>query len=456
MSETLDLSVLGTGSVIAPAGHGKTYSIGKTAHDHPELRILALTHTNAGVAALKRHSQNGSRSFRVETISSFCLRIARAFPGRAGWDESTFDLSLIVPAALRALSSPTVLSVVASGFDLIIVDEYQDCSPGQAAIIDSLAALVQTVIVGDPLQAIYDFGADGAIKWTGETSVFPQVGELTTPHRWRATNPALGEWLRDTRSRLLTGQNPDVKAAGCPVILDRKASDVMQRKLHKYLTPGVTTAIITPDSRNTHALSTVARSYGGRLRVAEAADFNTVRHVTKKIDDATNRAEILVILIDFLASVQTRIKTSVVNTLRGHLKSTGTVGRSRNVIVTTANQYLMDGELASALTFVQKLIEVGDAIYRPDSQSLLVRAIASQVSDPDRSLEECAQNLIDTMHHRTSWVPKGNIVGTTLRLKGLEFDRVVIMDPVSIHDQKHLYVALTRPSRELILVFNEN
>lgn len=230
----------------------------------------------------------------------------------------------------------------------------------------------------------------------------------------------------------------------------------MQRQLHKYLTPGVTTAIITPDSRNTHALSTVARSYGGRLRVAEAADFNTVRHVTKKIDDATNRAEILVILIDFLASVQTRIKTSVVNTLQGHLISTGTVGRSRNVIVTTANQYLMDGELASALTFVQKLIEVGDAIYRPDSQSLLVRAIASQVSDPDRSLEECAQNLIDTMHHRTSWVPKGNIVGTTLRLKGLEFDRVVIMDPVSIHDQKHLYVALTRPSRELILVFNEN
>lgn len=456
MSETLDLSVLGTGSVIAPAGHGKTYSIGKTAHDHPELRILALTHTNAGVAALKRHSQNGSRSFRVETISSFCLRIARAFPGRAGWDENAFDLSSIIPAALRALSSPTVLSVVALGFDLIIVDEYQDCSPSQAAVIDSLAILVQTVVVGDPLQAIYDFGADGVKEWTGETPAFPLVGELTTPHRWRTSNPALGEWLQDTRSRLLRGQNPDVKAVGCPVTLDWKPSDVMQRKLHRYLTPGISTAIISPDPRKTHALSTVARAYGGRLRVAETADFNTVREVTKKIDDATNRAEILIILINFFASVQTKIKTSVVNTLQRHLRSTGTVGHSQNVIVTTANQYLMDGAPASALTFIRRIIEAGDAIYRPDSQSLLVRSVESQVLDPNRSLEECAQNLIEAMHHRTSWVPKGNIVGTTLRLKGLEFDRVVIMDPVSIHDHKHLYVALTRPSRELILVFPEN
>lgn len=456
MSETLDLSVLGTGSVIAPAGHGKTYSIGKTAHDHPELRILALTHTNAGVAALKRHSQKGSQSFRVETISSFCLRIARAFPGRAGWDENAFDLSTIVPAALRALSSPTVLSVVALSFDLIIVDEYQDCSLSQAAIIDSLAAVVQTVIVGDPLQAIYDFGAEGIMEWTGESPIFPQVGELTTPHRWKMTNPALGEWLQDTRARLMRGQNPDVKAPGCPVVVDRKMADEMQRKLHRYLTPGNTTAIISPDPRNIQALSTVARAYGGRLKVAEAADFSAVRNVTKRIDEETNRAEILIILIDFLASLQTKIKTSVVNTLQRNLRSTGTGGQSQNAISISARQFLADGAPDSALEFIRRLVEAGDATYRPAPQSLLTRSFESQISDPTRSLEECAHNLIEAMHHRTSWVPKGNIIGTTLRLKGLEFDRVLIMNPASIQDRKHLYVALTRPSRELILVIPED
>lgn len=115
----------------------------------------------------------------------------------------------------------------------------------------------------------------------------------------------------------------------------------------------------------------------------------------------------------------------------------------------------INSKLALRCSF-RRLVEAGDATYRPAAQSLLTRSFESQISDPTRSLEECAHNLIEAMHHRTSWVPEGNIIGTTLRLKGLEFDRVLIMNPASIQDRKHLYVALTRPSRELILVIPED
>lgn len=456
MSETLDLALLGTGSVVAPAGHGKTYSIGKTAHDHPELRILALTHTNAGVAALKRHSRSGIRSFRVETIASFSLRIARAFPARAGWDEEAFDLKLIHPAALQALTSPTVLAVVAAGFDLIIVDEYQDCSQIQAAIIDSLATLIPTVVVGDPLQAIYDFGADGALAWNGETSILPKQGELTVPHRWKTSNPALGEWLQYARFCLEKGYKPDISTNNPPLTKVWSPADGIQRGLHRFLTADTTTAIISPDSRNTNALSMVARAYRGRVRVAETTDFRDVRESARKIDEAKSRADVLSILIDFVAVTQTKTKTSVVNTLQKNLKSKGAASHSLNPTVTAAKQYLSDGRTSSALAFIRKLIEGGADKFRPETQSLLLRSLAVQDSDPNRTLEECAQELIEGLHHRSSWVPSGNIVGTTLRLKGLEFDKVVIVDPASIPNNKHLYVALTRPSRELVLVFPES
>jgi DNA helicase-2/ATP-dependent DNA helicase PcrA len=42
-------------------------------------------------------------------------------------------------------------------------------------------------------------------------------------------------------------------------------------------------------------------------------------------------------------------------------------------------------------------------------------------------------------------------VSTTLRVKGLEFDHTVVLDPAAL-DMKNLYVAMTRGSTSLTIV----
>jgi len=49
---------------------------------------------------------------------------------------------------------------------------------------------------------------------------------------------------------------------------------------------------------------------------------------------------------------------------------------------------------------------------------------------------------------------KGKCIGTTLLIKGLEFDAVAILNAHKFSDPKNLYVALTRASRRLIVFTN--
>lgn len=453
MAEELDLSVIGSGSVIAPAGHGKTYSIGKTARDHPELRILALTHTHAGVAALRRQGpQSNQRAFRVETIASFALRIARAFPKLADWDESeTFNVDAIQPSALQALSSSTVLGLVASAFDLIIVDEYQDCSPIQASIIDKLVPLVTTVVVGDPLQSIYDFDRGGSLEWTGSSRLLPQIEHLSTPHRWKHTNPALGEWLKHTRSLLEKGQWPVIERDS-PIQAHDLEGEASRGNLYKYLHGPETKTIILPNAANPHALTSIAQSHRGLIRIAEKSDFNDVRVAAATIDSAATRKEVLIILIKFIASTKTKVRTSVIQNLQKNLQIDGKGSRSNHSAVIAAKKYLADGQGDSAVLFIRELLDGGQYTYRPDAQRLMLQAFLVRDSHPEKNLETCVKDLVERLHHKGSWRSTGTVVGTTLRLKGLEFDHAILVDPYSITSPKHLYVALTRGSKQLILL----
>jgi DNA helicase-2/ATP-dependent DNA helicase PcrA len=51
---------------------------------------------------------------------------------------------------------------------------------------------------------------------------------------------------------------------------------------------------------------------------------------------------------------------------------------------------------------------------------------------------------------------QGKGIGTTLLTKGLEFDTVVVLNAHRFTDRKHLYVALTRCCKQLIIISNGN
>lgn len=453
MTRFLDLSTIGTGSIVAPAGHGKTYTIGRTVVEHPELSILVLTHTHAGIAALR--NQIGSRpirQLRMETIASFALKIARAFPTRAGWTETDeIDLERAHLGALNALESPTVLRVVAESFDLLIVDEYQDCSIVQASIIDALSAQLTTVVVGDPLQGIYDFGSQPIAQWDGSSALLPLITTLTTPHRWARTNPRLGEWLSTGRHSLEDGEYPTIDHSIVDVVQLQRSP--MEGGLSQFLDPSRSTAIITPNSAAVSPMLRIARSYQGRVHVAEAADFTDLRHAARIFDDV-DLAGGLVALIDLAASAKTAIVNGPIRTLRDNLRSRGLPSRSNHSAVIAARIHLETGTAASAAVFLRAVLGYGKFTYRPELPALMLRGLAMNSLQPEKALYDCVEAVLEQRTHSKTTAAPRTVVGSTLRLKGLEFDTVIVLDPKDIGPSKHLYVALTRATRRLIIALS--
>lgn len=453
LTEFLDLSRIGTGAIVAPAGHGKTYTIGRTVAEHPELSILVLTHTHAGISALKKQiGSRPARQVRLETIASFALKIVRSFPGRAGWQETAgIDLEGAHIGALGALGSPTVLRVIADAYDLIIVDEYQDCSVVQAGIIDALAARVNTVVVGDPLQGIYDFGAQPMVEWNGSTDVLPLITTLTTPHRWAQTNPPLGEWLTLGRQSLEKARHPEIDPTVVEVVsLERRPAEGGLRPL---LDPSKSTAIITSNSAVVTPIIHIARSYQGRVHVAESAEFPDLKRAARAFDDA-DRADSLLGLIDFAALTRTAIMTGPVKTLKDNLRKTGMPSRSNHAAVVAAKTHLDNGTASSAAAFLRAVLQHGQFTYRGELAILMLRSLTMKSADPEKTLHSCVESVLEQRTHSRPGTSVRTVVGSTLRLKGLEFDTVIVLDPKDITSFKHLYVALTRATRRLVLALS--
>lgn len=130
-------------AIVAPAGHGKTELIAKVAA--LGLRTLVLTHTNAGIQAIRgrlKRLRVPSSSVAVGTIAGWCLRHAHAFPGvpnppadmpvGAQWD----DVHRRVHAAMRI---PAIRQVLEASYDCILIDEYQDCNGHQHELAVALS-----------------------------------------------------------------------------------------------------------------------------------------------------------------------------------------------------------------------------------------------------------------------------------------------------------------------------
>lgn len=206
--------------IVAPAGYGKTEVIAKSVALHTRGRQLILTHTHAGVRALRaRLTRFGAtyEDFHLDTIAGFSLRYAISFPKLSGLPTVTPitspDWNAVYAGAEKLFRHPGISRVVARSFDGLYVDEYQDCSAIQHKLVMALAGLMPCRVVGDPLQGIFDF-SDSIVDW--DTEVFPnfeRIGDLTTPWRWVTSNPELGAWLDGLRERLMNHDEIDLDHA---------------------------------------------------------------------------------------------------------------------------------------------------------------------------------------------------------------------------------------------------
>lgn len=95
MPTEIDLASIPRGAISAPAGCGKTRLICDAISKHSGSKpILVLTHTNAGVGALKtRLAKRAPESaYRISTIDGWWLRLIAMFPAGAGLNPDILKL----------------------------------------------------------------------------------------------------------------------------------------------------------------------------------------------------------------------------------------------------------------------------------------------------------------------------------------------------------------------------
>lgn len=221
----IDLRAITRGTVTAPAGCGKTQLIAHALAGHRGSKpILVLTHTNAGVAALRGRLDRAGvphSAYRLSTIDGWAIRLIASFPGRSGHNPDILrlatparDYPAIREAAWRLLQTGHVSEVLKASYTQLIVDEYQDCSVPQHYIVYFLSLILPTCVLGDPMQAIFGFRGNALADWNQQVCAhFPVVAELATPWRWRnAGSEALGLWLLEARRLLAAGQQVDLRS----------------------------------------------------------------------------------------------------------------------------------------------------------------------------------------------------------------------------------------------------
>jgi len=214
--------------VEAPAGCGKTHQAASYAADAAASlktgKLLVLTHTHAACSVIAERTQKYHDKIDIRTLDSLTNQIATVYrlslelpEDVSAWARQYGYELLATKVSSLLRSNPIIAKHLAKTFPIIICDEHQDSNAAQDEIVQLLANQGAWLrVFGDPMQIIpggqgqNTVAAAALARW--ETlKDDSEFGELNTPHRWRATNPDLGEWIRNARENLKNSQAIDLR-----------------------------------------------------------------------------------------------------------------------------------------------------------------------------------------------------------------------------------------------------
>jgi hypothetical protein len=461
MPPEIDLLAIERGAITAPAGCGKTELIAAAAAAYDGAKpLLILTHTNAGVAALRgrlrRAGIPGSRA-RVSTLDGWAMRLIGTFPQRSGHPPDLLalrtprtDYPAIRQAALGLLASGDLDDVISASYARLIVDEYQDCIQPQHQLVCQLSQRLPTCVLGDPMQAIFGF-AGRLAHWTRDTCQhFPPAGQLQTPWRWRnAGTEPFGQWLLQVRERLSQGQGIDLRAVPPEVRwVQMGHADDYQRQLEAARTPPVSRdggVLILGQSTNPDSHGQIASQTPGASAI-EGVELKTLVAFANTL--ALGAPNVLEVLIGFGQGVLTRTDTGDllrrINVLRG-----GTARTPPTPLEALAMRFAAAPSYRAAADVLEGMKRQPNArAHRPAAFYGALKALRL-ADERDILLAESALAVREEYRYAGRTLP-ARAVGSTLLLKGLEAEVAVILNADDL-DAVNLYVAMTRGSKRLVI-----
>ncbi len=458
----IDLLSIDRGAVTAPAGCGKTHLIAESLarHDSPK-PVLILTHTNAGAVALRQRLHRArapSKAYRVVTVDGWAMRLVSMFPKRSNIDQTILrlgnpgtDYPNIRVAAANLLKAGHITDILAASYSRLIVDEYQDCSVRQHALVAYASLGLPSCVLGDPMQAIFGFGGDDLARWNEDVSShFPLVGELTRPWRWiNAGAEDLGRWLLEARKLLLESKPIDLRKAPKEVRwveLDGKDDHSRRLSAARVNPPRDGHVLIIGDSRSPDSQRLFASQTPGAVTV-EAVDLRDLIAFAQRFRIAGPRA--LQDLAEFAQTIMTKVGAADLC----RRVQTIEAGRDRKAPTDVERAALAFKSGPSHALAAELIVEIGKESgvrqHRPAVVRACIRAFQLCRSEQGLSFIDAVIRMREQNRLTGRPLPR-RAVGSTLLLKGLEADIAVILDAGRL-DARNLYVAMTRGSKGLII-----
>jgi len=458
----IDLLTLAQVTITAPAGCGKTELIADALRRHSSAKpILVLTHTNAGVAALRGRLERArvpTSSYRLSTIDGWAIRLISTFPSRSRLDANILDLATpatdypaIRIAANRLLAGRHIEDVLAASYAQLIVDEYQDCTVSQHQLICGAANMIPTVLLGDPLQAIFGWRGNEPPDWTtGVCSVFPIAGELTTPWRWKnAGTEMFGRWLLDVRRQLQAGGSINLRGAPPEVEwihLDGADDPAKQRQAARSSFPDPQAKVIILGDNRPATHRRIASQTPGAITV-EAVDLRDLVEFANALDFKARDA--LQQIVNFASSVMTNVGPAELLQRIDSL-TRGTARNAPSDVEQVALEFLKHPCPQRAATLLSAISQLsGVRAHRVGVLRATLRALGQADDNAGNSFSETAIRVREQNRLIGRPLAKRS-VGSTLLLKGLEAEVAVILDADEM-DARNLYVAMTRGAKKLVV-----
>ena len=475
----LDFLRVPKGLLIAPAGHGKTYSIAQMVclveADKPQ---LILTHTHAGIASLKKKFREQgipSKKYTIETICGFLQKYVLSLCKRIdvpNQEENNF-FQQIAEIAVYLFSTPAVRRIITQSYSHLYVDEYQDCTVDQHKFVMLMSKELPTHILGDPLQGIFDF-AQPIVDFEKDLVSFHPYNFLQTPWRWQKLgNDKLGQLIFDMRQSLLNDRSVNLvtnKEAGCFI----HNTHIQQRPefFLKDLRPFLVTLsqrsnsvlVIFPSyidykgiPRGTISDRCTAKAQidvRNKFTLIEAIDDSSYYKCAKSLDELTEKLprarKPYKKLLDILEDLS--FKKSDISDWFSRDKVKKKRDSSKKGISDTLSNIVCSVIKRPSYSTLLELF----TMIKSDLRWKAKRAdIFSSVFACLKLANENATSVLEEMKKHKNRIRQvgrrieGRCIGTTLLTKGLEFDTVVLIEADKMKSSKDFYVAISRACKEV-------
>ncbi|MFF2542487.1 UvrD-helicase domain-containing protein [Kitasatospora sp. NPDC058063] len=419
--------------VTAGAGTGKTFTLVRriehlVAEGLGSSELLVLTFSRAASVELRERLRllgGRSRHVRVATFDAWALQLLREAAGDEAWIGRTFDERVRTATTLieNEQTAPESLEDIVH----VLVDEVQDLVGDRRRLVQAFLEAYECgfTVVGDAAQAIYGF------QVTDPTERAAETGRFFSWLRIRFAGE-LAEFTLDENFRVASAE------AGCARSYETRLR-------------------VAGTSAEAHAIHDELR-----LELAALLDLDPqVSYMRRLLDDGTVRTAVLcatsgdaLLVSRWFADLE--IEHVVRRSAGEHAAPAWIAGIVPHLDGATA---VTEGKFDRAWNALPGAAE-------PDAGKRAWQLLLHTAGDRSRRSVDLGRlrqavvrgDLPDTL---TVQDPQALVVSTFHRAKGLEFDRVLIIDPGPLDDRpdqvdadrcdaaRALYVAMTRAREEI-------